>query len=51
MTVKQRAVDIWEFRAGKLARGMIGYTDRDAALKAAAEHGDAEASRIAARLA
>ena len=35
LTVAQRAVDVWEFRGGKILRGKIGYTDRDAALQTA----------------
>jgi ketosteroid isomerase-like protein len=35
LTVNQRVVDIWEFRAGKFFRGSIGHTDRKAALEAA----------------
>jgi ketosteroid isomerase-like protein len=35
LTVTQKVVDIWEFRAGKFFRGSIGYTDRKAALRAA----------------
>jgi ketosteroid isomerase-like protein len=35
LTVSQRAVDIWDFRAGKFFRGSIGHTDRKGALEAA----------------
>jgi ketosteroid isomerase-like protein len=35
LTVTQRVVDIWEFRAGKFLRGSIGHTDRKTALKGA----------------
>ena len=36
MEVDFRGVDMWEVREGKLARGTIGYRDRDAAIEAVA---------------
>jgi ketosteroid isomerase-like protein len=34
LTIDQRIVDVWEFRDGRLVRGTLGYSNRDAALEA-----------------